>query len=80
MRKAQICPQTRFYEFEMSALFAVYNIRFTSMWNHEKDQKAYKSSELDLVVISQSLLTDRLTSVSQFVVFYWFGTKVHTFF
>ena len=45
----------------------------------EKDQKAYKSSELDLLVISQSLLYDQLTSVSRFVILYRFGTKVHTF-
>ena len=35
----------------------------------EKDQKVYKSSELYLLAISQSLLTDLLTSVGQFVVF-----------
>ena len=41
----------------------------------DKDQKAYKSSELYLFVISQSLLTDLLTSVSQYVVFYCLGTS-----
>ena len=46
----------------------------------DKDQKAYKSAELDLFVISQSLVTDLLTSLSQYVVFYCFGTKVHIFF
>jgi len=33
----------------------------------EKDQKTYQSSVLDLLVISQLLLTDLLTSVSQFL-------------